>query len=318
MDLRSAYPIEEVEDSLPREFTATSNISSEITESLIHRPHNLSLEEANKHLRYGYFDRFEVKDARLLTGEGVILCHIVNNRVIDILRVHSTAFNWRLTLRGDDPNIYHRFCLLQNTVQKYNNTQDDYQRFCKNFIAFEPYDVNEIRTELSQGPIVVLDPGSHEASQLFNRETRLHVMWLNFFLTLPASHQIEALDYLHRLEQDRIALASYLIEVERSHVKQDPSKINLPHNRMAVILSMAREESKKKLHDPLLTRKGQLPHMNDLIKSNIHNLVRKEDGGSFYAMTMALRSLKEGKLHPKPPRTKKAEKRFIDTSRVNF
>ena len=83
--------------------------NSMINESCIITPQTITPQEATKHLKYGFYNEFKVQDIRQLTGEGVIMYSIENGNIKNMVRIHSTSYDWRVNMRGDNPNITHQF-----------------------------------------------------------------------------------------------------------------------------------------------------------------------------------------------------------------
>lgn len=111
-------PSEEVAPGCPT-FVTTDTVSGTVNTSHILVPEQLTLEKATRHLKYGYFEEFQVGDVRQLTGEAVIMYHQVNGVVSSIVKIHSPSYDWRVTMRGNNPNIRNQFyMLLKNCISR--------------------------------------------------------------------------------------------------------------------------------------------------------------------------------------------------------
>jgi len=89
-------------------------------------PPKFTLEEANEFLKYGYYQ--EEKDET--NGESVIIYkHDDNGKIVDSVRIQSPSYHERVEIRGNDPNMKHRFFYLFNIAIKWDDVHKLLQEF---------------------------------------------------------------------------------------------------------------------------------------------------------------------------------------------
>ncbi|CAH6419484.1 3 phosphatase [uncultured virus] len=286
MDLKR--PEEEVAPGIAN-FTTSPLIGGEVNESFIHEPKSLTIEEANNHLKYGYYNAFDPADERQLTGEAVILYRMENGAVADIVKVHSPSYDWRVNLRGNDPNVRHRFYTLLNTVYPDIETDEQWNTLTESLIPFPLYDEQSIKElyNSNQG-ILTIPPGPVSRDNYATRDSRIHLLWMNYLLSLPANVQAGALDLLSKFHEDRNNLITWLQSLEMKH--KDVEQSDLPPRVKGLISSsrrLARDRVKKGNN---YSARGNHMKLPLLIKSTLRNLVCKENGPSLFGL---VRDMKE-------------------------
>ena len=264
-------------------------------------PGTLSVEEANRHLAHGYYgavDESLATDPRQGTGEAVILYHIdrTSQRILDIVKVYSVPFNWRVTMRGEDPNVYHRFCSLLDRTFANINSADDWKRFSTQHILFPRYDKQALIDQYdAAGYLLTIPEESVDASDFAQREQRLTLMWMNFILSLPPHLQETGFGYLDRLDKDRKDLEAWIRGLEAKSFKKEHRKdssdsdADLPPRVTSLIQQARRESRKKEKSGNNYSRGGKYMSRPGLIGATIQNLLAKEQGPSLYKLIKAMR-----------------------------
>lgn len=309
MDLKR--PADEVAPGLAN-FVTDSEIGGSVNESFIHEPLPLTLEEANNHIKYGYYNDFKVRDERQLTGEAVIIYQMVDGKVTDIVKVHSPAYDWRLNMRGNSPNIEHRFYSLLDTVYKDVKTEAQWEEFKKKLIPLSLYDESSIKElfEVNQGIITI--PDSEELlnfTSFCNRDDRIYLLWINYVLSLPTSVQFSALKIYSDFINDRNHLIEFIQSLERNPEHQNIDTINFSNlkiddkpfkvnekalKRLKIIIVTSRQLARKRIADKQnYSASGKLMNLPMVIKSTIRNLICKEKGTSLYQLTKLMKDVRK-------------------------
>jgi hypothetical protein len=184
-------------------------------------PSPLSIEDANKHLSTGYYKSFPTTDPRMKTGESIILFQKEHGIVKDIVKVNSSAFDWRSRLRENNPNLYHRFfCLLSkipNQSKLVPFVKDHLLVFEIGFDTFVEY-VNEGKSLIS---LTTIEPPT---KLTYVDVTKL--IWMNFLVSLPISNQPTASKFFANYLGDLEGLYNNLIKIEK---KRLDDRIDCPH-----------------------------------------------------------------------------------------
>jgi hypothetical protein len=283
-------PVEEVAPGHVS-FTTTDIIGGAVTESMIHDPKQLSLQEANHHLKFGYYNSFENDDNRQLTGEAVIMYRMTNGVVSDIVKVHSPAYEWRLSLRGNNPNITNQFYLLLNSVYNDINTPETWDALRNKLILLPLYDEQSLRDLYThtQG-ILTIPSGDITQEDYRQRDSRIHLLWMNYVLSLPSPSQHEALNILTNFRNDRNDVITWIQSLE-STIK-DIETADVP-DRVKGLISSARRLARDRISNGSnYSARGSYMKLPLLIKSTLRNLINKENGSSLYGL---VREMKESR-----------------------
>ena len=268
-----------------------SNMSDNVSYTQGHAifsPHNLSFDEANKHLLFGFYNPFEgydKLDRRTLPGEFVIVHNLDEfGATIGMLRVESNAYSWRSGMRDNNPNLRHRFFQLVNGSYIRYDTADGKARYDKLYPTFTPYDEASIKKQIVEdGPYVVWpqDPNYDDPENLMSKESRMYNIWLAFLNAVPLHQQRDVSTYLNYLYNKRGELISWLRSLEnRGHL--DPTELS---RRVIDLIEAARRFAQQKVKDGQdKDRTGKKISLKDITKANTRNLVMKEEGGSLYRL----------------------------------
>lgn len=276
-------------------FVTTDIIGGTVNESIIHDPKRLSLSEANNHLKYGYYTEFPVDDVRQLTGEAVIIYRITNGAVTDIVKVHSPSYEWRLNMRGNNPNIVNQFYALLNSAYSDIDSGEDWDKFKSRFITLPLYNETSLIDLYTQnGAILMIPSGEVSKDDYSTRDARIHLLWMNYLLSLPPHVQQNALHILTNFKNDRNDIILWLQTLEENTKNIDTSE--LP-NRVKGLISSSRRLARERISNRTnYSAKGSYMKLPLLIKCTLRNLVNKENGTSLYGL---VRDMKQARNPPK-------------------
>lgn len=270
--------------------TVSNMDSNQTTETgkTIFSPNNLTLQEANKHLTFGFyneFDGWDKLDVRMLPGEFVIVHQLDEEGTsIGMFRVESQAYNWRLGTRDNNPNLKHRFFQLINGAQLKYNTADGKKRYDSLYPTFTPFDsdsiINQIKTD---GPYVVWPQDSEyqDPELLMTFQSRLYNIWLAFLNVVPLHSQREVMNYLNYLYAKRGELIGWLRSIEaREHIDS-----TLFSTRVVGIITAARKIAQDRVKSGKdKDQQGKRMSLKDITRETIRGFINREEGGSLYRL----------------------------------
>lgn len=195
-------------------------LGSKVNESGVYLPFEMNLEQANNHLKNGYYKPIDVVDSRLSLGESVIMYEKVNGKMKDIVRINSSGYSWRFGMRANNSNPYHRmFELFDSDTKPIPFTVDPgtFRKFC------------ETRT--------ILAPQITDSASC----SRVEMLWMNYVVSLPVSFQKEANNYLDKYKSDIQGTFDGLVRIEKERLEK---KEDCPFVVRTLVKNL-RNESKK-------------------------------------------------------------------------
>lgn len=289
--------------------TLKPSVSGRVSEPCVHQPQSMSVEDANRWLRFGYYDEYPINDPRQMSGEAVIL----KNKVTDeIIKVHSPSYDFRFTMRGEDPNIAHRFHCLFSLVQQLDIDSKDAEKaaaafnlFCTRLIPFKPYDPADLTKKvLESDGLVILPMESFSVEYYHLLDNRILVLWINFVYSLPLTQQKKAVGLYKEYLEARRELHDRLMKMHRAH--QNPNEIKI-HKRIPQIIFNARKLADAKLanHDNVKSN-GKFMSRDELVSMALYNYLCTEYGQNFYAIVRDIKKF-DANVQREAEKAKQAE-----------
>jgi hypothetical protein len=277
---RCPYPLEEVDVNLHVPETVSSyNTNSD--EKKIYSPELLTLEEANKHLLFGFYEGFEgyqFLDPRLLPGEFIIL---EDTETKTMYRIESPSYNWRSNMRNNNPNFRHRFFELLDYAYLKNNTADE-EKYKNMFPLLTFYDSESLTRTVAQGPIIVWPQNTEvDVAIPSTRDSKLYNIWQSFLVSVPLSKQVEVCEYYNFLVKRRVDVINWLIDLSEKMNSLDLSNFS---RRVQDILTKTRSFAADKIRrgENVDLKTREVKTLSALTKDNIRNFIGKEIGSSLY------------------------------------
>lgn len=273
---RPQFTVSQIQDNV---------IEFENDKSYVYVPSSMTVDRANEFLHSGYFPQFadvEAADPRLLNGEGVIIYSMVDGNITDIIKVHSTSYNWRVEMRGNNPNINNQFfCMLEKAYRMRN--QQDLENFKKNLVTFATTTESEDDDELLSSR-VLLDPSIEEYRDL---DDRIYTLWLNYIHSLPPPQRPQAQYLLSDFFRDRAAVIQWICGIAKHH--QNVTATNFP-DRVKNIIEVSRKSAKDRTNTGNnVTKKGIVLRPHILIEQNVRSLINNERGPSLYKLVREMK-----------------------------
>jgi hypothetical protein len=109
--------------------------------SSINRPEEMSLKEVNSFLRNGYYPNPSIpRDPRMTNGEFVMLFEFTNSdkSVINrCIKVTSDAYDWRVRMRANDPDLCHLVFCLSAIKTRDMATRNGYRNYANRYLMIE-------------------------------------------------------------------------------------------------------------------------------------------------------------------------------------
>jgi len=257
-----------------------NDVGQSVTEPFVHKPKMLTLDEANNHLKHGFYPPCPemIKDLRQTAGEAVILYKINDlGQVIDIVKVVSTGYDYRFKLRGtNEPNPYHRFYDLVPHSYHVLNDYVNYTEFKEKFIVFGNYSKEDLLGIHNHvGLILYLQEDEIPIEERKNRQYILKNIWLNYVLALPISMQKEAIEYLDKFNADRYGVMCWLQNYQYHNQYIDAKVVS---ERGLNIIIPARHTAGD------ICRQNPNKEYDDEVNQVIRNFILKEYGSSLYTL----------------------------------
>jgi len=270
---------------------------------VVFKSSNISMEEANRHLKYGFYETFKMSDRRLETGEFIILTE--NDSSGDIKRtfkVSSIPYMWRSEMRDNNPNIYHRFFQLADGQFIDTKTSFGFEQYVSKFPLLTHYDSNEIKTMLNGDGFVTWAQKDETSSLsvekrtelLENNKKRLYNIWQCYIASVPLCNQEKVSEMLTDYENVRYKTIKWLQEIESSNVVTDNISSEYSDRVKNII-----DETRK--YAQVINKRGvstRYKNMKELVNRNIYELIMKEGGFSLYRL-IKLMNTKEQELNKK-------------------
>lgn len=261
-----------------------SDIPPVITEPFIYEPGSLDLASAKFHLASGYYEPQSATDERLTSGEFVILYSYGDDgKVQSLLRVHSPAYSWRLQMRDSDPNLRHRFYELINGSYMPTDSEVGLREFIERFPLMPLYSVEDVQTHFEQeGPFINISSEGVDVNDLNSKISRLHMIWLDFLVSVPPQQQKIVLDMFTDLVKERKDVINWLQELSRNENINDNEDVI--DRAKGIIAQAGKYASERGRNGNNRTRQGKIMTYWQLVDANIANLVMKERGASLYKL----------------------------------
>jgi hypothetical protein len=280
----------------------------QVGEGKIQVPCQFDVQMANQILSVGYQPTRpqETSEPRLQTGEAVLCRYTDSTGTEHIIRIHSKAYEWRLKITNNQPNLLYRaYEMLNDSYFPKNPADNDpyYNKYCivgaptaeefaalseraarYDFTYFPPKDL------LAKVSRRLLSDRKNKQS----RNMRFANIMLCYGLSAPLAHQSEIFNLYNKILTDRQLFGTFVCQnVDRigegSLKSTSPERYHSAWDRTQAIVASSRSyaRERKSRGDP-----GKIKHF---INENIRNLIMKENGASIYRLVAAYNNYTENK-----------------------
>ncbi len=271
---------EEVEMECKYSFQMSNQISCEINEPFIHYPESLDLNQANKHLLYGFYNTCPIMDVRQLPGEALILYKFNQGKVVDIVKVNSIAYNYRFNLRNNDSSIYHQFYNLVNHSYQSLTYYTNFVEFRQKFLLYN-YSKEELIEHITNKKLYLDEDDQFERK---DRQKLLEIIWANYVFALPLNMQLEATEFLEKFIVERDQVVRWLQAYEMNNHYLNKNDIS---DRGVSLISAARTTAHS------LINTGKAKKYDETIKHIIKNFIYNEFGTSLFGLVKKMKNIKD-------------------------
>ena len=304
----NAYPESETDLNLTVP-DSSARVPSPAETPMTITPLDLTLDQANRHLRYGWtaFDDSRL-DIRSRTGEFIILYVMDDDDQINrLIRVQSPAYEWRLGVRDNDPNLLHRFYALLNPSYIQTNTARGLEEYVAKFPIVQQMSKDRLSQLVNERPVLFIPLAP--SVWMRDKNDNLYNIWLNFVVSIPINKQKEALEYYTRLVDDRDLLISWLESITDEY--DDMSDLEISPRAKRIISDSRGFASKQPLTKVSVVKRTQgesgSEDYESKVKSSIRFFVMREEGTSLYRLVKNMKDYKAGKLKKKKEDGKEEE-----------
>lgn len=260
-------------ETKPKNVKVVDDLPAIINSANIYQPRDLSLEDANDHLKYGFYefsDEDFPDDPRLGTGEFVFVHQIdENNNIKRSFRIEGSAYQWRSTMRDGNLNVYQQLFYHLNGARINLNDPNILQAYMDRYPLLTPYSIENLRSDIKKnGNIVVWQQDPDVEIPLATQEDRFQNIFYGYLLSLPLHLQLYALDLYQQLYGDQQDVILWLQEISSNQALPELS------TRGKEIIAEAKKTA--------MSQPGK--SISDQINTNIKTLIHREEGGSLYRL----------------------------------
>lgn len=274
------YGTEHITPFIPDAVEDVLNFRGETSPVTI-RPKKLTLEEANKFLvnGYGMWTDSSCKEDKI--GEALIVYgYDEDGVVVDSVRVQSSAYNLRCQIRGDNPNIRHRFYQLINDALRYEKRDELLRKY--NFYA---------TVDGKPDLIKVFHDNHFIKLNMRNVDDRVFLVYVHFYDTLPHSQQAKSWSIWEDFKTDRADVIKWFQNLSEhssptSYIRTEYGDMEAElSDRASAILDMTKKHALTRISKGKdRNRFGKKMSQDELVKANIYNLLRRENGPSLFKL----------------------------------
>lgn len=255
--------------------------------SFIIRPCQLSLEEANRFLKHGYLNESEEIRSRF-SGESVILYQYDDTgRLSDSVRVQSQGYHWRVRMRGDNPNLRHRFYQLLTDALK----PDTIDSLLNRYPLFHREEKRD-KCRYANWKIWVNHCGQSIELDLRQTDDRIFLVYVTFYESLPAAQKSEGLRLWDDFKKDRDDVTAWIQSLASGETAPPKDEDGNPclTPRLQNILRLTKEHAVNRQRQGRdRNRYGKRMRYEFLVKANIRNLILRESGTSLFRLIREMR-----------------------------
>lgn len=298
------YPIQEVDVNLHvpetvssysqedgSAFSETEN-DKQTSPRKIYSPESITLEEANKHLLFGFYEALEgyqYLDPRLVAGEFVIL---EDTETGMMYRVESPAYAWRNSMRNNNPNLLHRLFELMDYAYLKNDEEGD-AKYCAMLPLLTFYAEDDLKRLIEKSPIVVW-PQMTEISHTVpvKKDDKLYNIWQCFLVSVPLCRQQQVVEYYDYLVRKRTEVVNWLNILSEKMGNLD---LSVYSKRVQDILSKTKSFAVDRVRrgQNVDNRTREVKSVEILTRENIRNFISKEIGSSLYRIIREMDRMNE-------------------------
>lgn len=201
---------------------------------------NMTIDQANKLLQFGFMEPFDVKgyDQRLLPGEALILQDFSNPKQPKTIRIYSSSYAWRRSIRGEEPSIRATFYHLAD------DRNLSTAAFEHKYPKLAEIDIDAAADIINNGDYLQLWPLSSQNMPTTDSMQRLEVIWAALLSVCYVGHQCKVLTVFDQFINDLDYVSTKLICHDQQVLAPGQK---YPKNIMAII--KANKNNEKLVHN---------------------------------------------------------------------
>nr|QBK89768.1 MAG: RNA ligase with polynucleotide kinase domain [Pithovirus LCPAC101] len=190
------------------ESLATYDLSEAKKSNKVYIPKEMTLEEANNHLKYGFYPKYEnIEDARCGYGENLMIVPVISDTEsrclpFNIYEVASPAYTWRKSIRGDNSSLYGRFFELSENA-RINVKSDSLLEYKRRFPLYNMYNIESVKHMIHGGKRLM--KWGQDATKDYILDTykdRIYNIWVCYMMSCPVHRQNEIVDMYDSYRND--------------------------------------------------------------------------------------------------------------------
>ncbi len=294
-------PKEEIDRTLWSPKNLVTQISEIIFKENYLYPVDLKLADANVVLESGYYDYTTLpnpmlQDPRLGSGEFVMLYHNQNEKLVDLIRIQSTAYSWRSSIREIEPNLLYRFYELLDSTQFNKNNSDALNEFIQKFPILKRYDHKSVENILFQNKKYILFwevIKKNYTKYLSNRPNRIYVMWASLLMAVPIRQQKGVFLMFNEYFNNKFTLHKWLIDTSKISNLMDVEGIY--NKQVKFIIGQADFLTIRDLNNKKINVRGYKPSYETLFSNHLNSQLNQTRASNIYAMISNMNNIIRGK-----------------------
>ncbi len=221
--LKKAFPDKKIQDQV-KVPVCTTDLKEATESQKCYKPVDLSLTDVQKHLDSGFSSSTEGrKENRLKSGEFVIMS--VGSK--PVCSIESRAYQWRCAMRGDDPSLYRRLCVLLENSKIGSNPQKHAEKMMAFFPAIKIHSLDFLKENLNDSFVFesLYDEklGFFDTNHFLTPEDCFAQITHSFLAALPLNKRCLGLEYVFNYLEDRHNIVDFLIQAVKSRTVFDSS-----------------------------------------------------------------------------------------------
>ena len=246
-----------------------------------YNPKYLTIDEANKYLKYGYYPDLALNDdKRLRYGEFIM---IYDNNGNWSIKLESEAYSWRSSMRNENPNIYHQYFILSGSSKTDTNQYDALIEYKRKYPIFDVYNIDSIITYLKSGKTFLKWNQNNTSNELvFTPSGRLYNIWICYIMSCPLHRQYEVSKIYNRYFEDKNTLLIFLYNL---YITDKYEEIN--NNMITTLIDIAINKVSNSINISGIKLVSR-DNFNKMVKNSIENAISLRHGPIIYKLIQSM------------------------------
>ncbi len=283
---KTNIPLNQIELDVYSPSNLTHDIQLAKTNTYFFVPPTLNLDQVNDHLLNGFYPNEVItneRDPRLGLGEYVVAYTEDKNAwPASIVRIESSAYLWRASIRGEHPNLFYQFFMLSDSAKIDTTTPMGLIEFKRRYPLVNRYDPKEIISLLSQGRVFInwAQDQAPDAIVLTPND-RFYNVWVCYILAVPLNQQYEIALMYYKYFEYKANLSNYLYKLY-----SEGTYDQIEYNGFATIINNAAYKVNQIYDKNIMVD----DNYDEMVKNALNNLVINNDGTFIYKLIKNINS----------------------------